>query len=130
MGCSQTSLLISCSRDGDYEGVVSALEQGIDPNFQDWYRYTALMKASSRGHIKIVELLLKHGANLDLNIYGDTALMQASIEGHFSIVELLLEYGANPNLRDKSETTALWCASWCGHDEIVKLLLEHRVDSK
>ncbi|EGE82509.2 hypothetical protein BDDG_05453 [Blastomyces dermatitidis ATCC 18188] len=58
--------------------------------------------AVSAGHVHIVELLLKHGA--DPNIAADEeryhALHRAVDSGHEEIVQLLLDNGANPLLRD------------------------------
>ena len=54
------------------------------------YNHTALMAASEKGHIKIVEYLVAQGANLDeWNKRGDTALMMAIENGHTEIVEYL-----------------------------------------
>ena len=58
------------------------------------------MHASWKGHCKVVKLLLKKGARVDLQD-GDglSALMHASREGHCEVVQLLLKKGAQVDLR-------------------------------
>ena len=58
-------------------------------------------------HTKIVELLIKAGANIDLqDSRGRTALYIASLIGHTGIVELLIKAGANIDLQDSRGRTA------------------------
>uniref|UniRef100_A0A1X7SEM0 Uncharacterized protein n=1 Tax=Amphimedon queenslandica TaxID=400682 RepID=A0A1X7SEM0_AMPQE len=60
---------------------------------------TPLAMACIRGHTKIVELLLKKGANANVTDENElTPLGNASIPGHTEIVKLLLEHGANVNV--------------------------------
>ena len=57
--------------------------------------YTALMAASEMGYIDIVKLLIKEGA--DVNVQDDdgiTALRRAYKFGHTEIIELLMAAGA------------------------------------
>ena len=91
--------------------------------------YTVLTYAIINKHIKMVEYLLKHGA--DLNLQGDngeTALMYATKYGYTDIVTILLKYGANLNLQDNSGETALICATKRGYTDIVVILLKHGAD--
>ena len=54
------------------------------------YGRTALMIVSYWGNEDIVKLLLKAGANVNLqDIYGETPLCKASEKGHIPIVKLL-----------------------------------------
>ena len=91
---------------------------------------TALMFASSAGHMEIVRLLLE--ASADKNVRdenGMTALMLASSAGHVEIAGLLLEAGASKNLSSTlTGRTALMFASSAGHVETVRLLLEAGAD--
>ncbi|KAN0133423.1 Ankyrin repeat-containing domain protein [Lactarius tabidus] len=56
---------------------------------------TALCFASCYGHLGIAELLLEHGANVDVrNSYGRTPRQEALAYGHSRIAEVLLGYRA------------------------------------
>nr|WP_255586015.1 ankyrin repeat domain-containing protein [Wolbachia endosymbiont of Mansonella ozzardi] len=80
------------------------LEYKADLNIQDEYGNTSLSKASSRGHYKIVELLLKHSAGKESESVNNALLTAAQFHKHGHdkerTVELLLKYGANPNEKD------------------------------
>ena len=80
--------------------------------------YTALMRASARGHTKVVKLLLDRGAKIDyqnqaehgsfnLNSGRLSALMVAAMNGQLDTMKLLLDEGANVDLTDKGGKTAL-----------------------
>ena len=91
---------------------------------------TALMIAAENGYTDIVKLLLKHGANVNVQNnhggikraiinYGRTALIIAVENDHTEIVKLLLEHGANVNEQ------ILLIAVKNDNTEIAKLLLEY-----
>jgi ankyrin repeat protein len=62
------------------------------------------MRASSRGHTAIVQLLLDHGAQVDVHdSEGDTELMHASYRGHTAIVQILLDCGALVYIQNVSD---------------------------
>ncbi|KAM0558487.1 hypothetical protein ACHAPJ_004681 [Fusarium lateritium] len=81
---------------------------------------TALSVASHEGHRSIAELLLQHGANIDMS----EALLAAADSGHEDILELLLNRGAAIDAQDTDGKTALHEACAAGHEEIVQLLLD------
>ncbi|CAG8949966.1 hypothetical protein HYFRA_00004298 [Hymenoscyphus fraxineus] len=88
-----------------------------------------LIAAAGRGHAESVNLLLEHGA--DINLEGGqhgSALGAASYGGHEHIVNLLLEHGADINLEGGQHGSALGAASYNGNKHIVNLLLEHGAD--
>jgi ankyrin repeat protein len=75
---------------------------------QDISGDTALIKASMLNKTNIVNLLLKHGA--DINIrgnYGQTALIKATIRNKTNTVRLLLRNGADKNIIDSRGYKAL-----------------------
>jgi len=112
------------------------LEQCADINQATEHGTTALMKASLKGHVEVVRLLLEKGANVnqfkkDSTVqpekYCSTALIFASQKGHVEVVKLLLAYKANPHLLMSNGYSALIAASINGHDKVVKVLLESGV---
>ena len=59
----------------------------------------AIALAAVRNHLQVVELLIAHGAEIDMlkTDFGTTALGAATWYNHHKIVRLLLENGADPN---------------------------------
>ena len=86
---------------------------------------TALLRASSYGHIDIVNALLAAGANKDqANERGWTPLNAAAYKGHIECVKSLLAAGANKDqANDEGGWTPLNNAANEGHIECVKSLL-------
>ena len=77
-------------------------------DLKDTFGATALIRATWKGHIKVVELLIKAGANLDLqNKRGDTALIRAVWMSHDKVVDLLIKAGAKTRIRNKEGKSVL-----------------------
>ncbi|KAH9995901.1 ankyrin repeat-containing domain protein, partial [Russula compacta] len=67
-----------------------------DLNAQEVIRTTPLHVASAKGNLNIVELLIKHAADLDQPDQNEeTSLHLASHHGHLQTASLLLESGSN-----------------------------------
>ncbi len=93
--------------------------------------FTPLTYASSSGFIEIVELLLKHCADVNfVDNNGDTALLCASSQNYINIVKILLKHGADPNYKDHDGNTALIYSVIYYNIEIVGLLLENGANIK
>ena len=75
-------------------------------------RNEIMANASEGGHMEIVQLMLKKGAN-----YYDHAMASAALGGHMDIMRLMLNKGAN----DYNEAMAE--AARGGHMDIVQLML-------
>ncbi len=108
-----------------------ALKAGISTHtFTPTYQGSALIFASARGEVQIVDALIKAKAPLDRrNNLGWTALLEAVILGDGSkvyqdIVTLLLEAGADKNITDKLDKTPLDHAKQKKYNELVKLLVD------
>ena len=92
---------------------------------------TALMLAAHKGHLEMIEILLKHPSiRIDVqDAYGATAILLAVREGHFDIVERLLKANANIEIVDfQVRRSALRCAAERDSAKIVALLLRHNAD--
>jgi ankyrin repeat protein len=88
------------------------------------YISTPLILASINGNIKIVELLLEAGADVNnLNENGYTALMHASERGHVEIVNLLLINNADIGVYGYSEYEEITALTLAKTDEIRNLIL-------
>ena len=119
--------LIKAAEKGDTEKVKELLSIGANPNFQDIYGCTALICASSKGHLDVVNRLL-NCKEIKVNAQtknGMTALMIASHHGHLDVVNILIKYKdiINVNFQNRFEN-ALEAASRGGHLNIVNRLLE------
>ena len=99
-----------------------------DPNELNG-RKTPLYDACGRGNLKVVQVLIKHGADVDAKrTFGWRPLHFASNNGHLEIVRLLINSGADLNVRDNDDWTPLLLASVEGHREVVRVLLEEGAD--
>ncbi len=66
------------------------------------------MIASQKGHSEVVTILLKNGAQVNLQENdGWSALMMSCHNGHAEVVKLLLEKGVQVNLQ-KSDDRSVW----------------------
>ena len=75
--------------------------------------------AAQNGHLEVVRLLRKAGAEKDrVNVDGATALVIAAQSGH---LELLL-FGADSDLGQPDGATPLLIAAQNGHTEVARLL--------
>lgn len=91
---------------GDLNGIQRMLVGGADPNAQDEYGQTALMRAADRGYGEIVAALLQHGAAVSVaDSDGMTALHYAAVCGQEACVRLLVRAGADPDQQDLSGET-------------------------
>ena len=82
------------------------------------------MVAAKEGHIKIVELLIAQGADVDLKL----PILGAIKHNQIGIVETLISKGANINLKDKSGRTPLHRAASLDRREIAGLLIANGAD--
>ncbi len=90
---------------------------------------TPLHAASFGGHLQIVQLLLRHGVDVDIQAFVDrTPLRFASQSGHSDVVRCLIDHGADANAKEASEDTPLNWAAYGGHVDAVRVLLERNAD--
>jgi ankyrin repeat protein len=87
----------------DVDLVRMLLDARADPNSPNQDNQTALMLASSLGSLKIAQMLISRGANVNVveSFRGQTALMWAAAENHPEVVDLLLAHHAKVKLRAK-----------------------------
>jgi serine/threonine-protein phosphatase 6 regulatory ankyrin repeat subunit B len=122
---------IGAASDGDKKLAESLLKsKEVDVNEKDWDDLTALITASSAGHIDIIKLLIKKGADVNASDKdGITALMEASIMGHTKIADLLIDAGAEIDFQSSSQVTALWLAAGESKIDVMKHLLKKGADA-
>jgi len=86
--------------------------------------HTALQAASQNGHLEVLRLLLRSGADLELEDKdGDRAVHHAAFGDEPGVMEVIAAAGADLNARNKRRQTALHIAVNKGHVGVVKMLL-------
>ena len=92
------------------EAARKVIAQGADVNARD-HGQTPLMRAAQNGHIRVIGVLLEHGAHVNAqDDDGRTALMIAAGASDPAMVRLLLDRGAKVNIKDQDGFTA-WTGS-------------------
>uniref|UniRef100_S4RLR0 M-phase phosphoprotein 8 n=1 Tax=Petromyzon marinus TaxID=7757 RepID=S4RLR0_PETMA len=117
-------------RTGDMHTVRAALTtQPHQVDHEDGTGMTLVMLAAAFGHLDILRLLIRSGANVNARQKnGSTALIYAAEKNHLSTLALLLENGARVNLQQNNGETALSKACKRGDVEMVRLLLDNFAD--
>lgn len=119
------------------DAVKFLLYRGADVNLFDrskgnTFNGPPLQRAAVRGRLEIMQILLDHGADIDLGAgQSGGALYQAASCGHLEVCQLLLNLGADIHA-EGMVGTVLHVAAYRGDVHIVRLLLEYgaRVDQE
>lgn len=85
-----------------------------------------LVRAVGRGSRELVELLLRHGADVNRRCAcdgGESPLWAATVQGDHQLVELLLDRGADPNAAAFAGVTPLHVAAMRGYETIAQRLI-------
>ena len=94
-------------------------------NKRDENGNTALHVAASKGNRMLCELLIRKGANLDIqDIFGNTPLLYAIDREQYEIMKLFIQRGANIQLCDFRGNSPLHAACACNHLPMVEFLLQ------
>ncbi len=88
---------------------------------------TSLILASWKGHKEVVDVLLAHNCNVDIQdtACGSTAVMFAAQGGHKDILDRLIEHNCNLDIQNSMGRVALFYAVWNYNKDIVATLLSH-----
>lgn len=98
---------------------------GADINIVDFTKQTPLAMAFLFNHIDMFELLLKNGANPNVNNMLEQSLLSLAVKkGCLRTVKLLIQYGASFDNLDKNGLSFINTAYMEGHAEIVKYGLQ------
>ncbi|KAI0475340.1 ankyrin repeat-containing domain protein [Xylariaceae sp. FL0804] len=115
----------------DHPHALSVLQLGIskytiDVDKKNRYGHTPPFLAAIRGHTTVMEVLLHHGASMDLPYNnGHTLLLIAANRRLTAVVEVLLHHGASIDLPDNNGSTPLSVAASLGNTGVVEVLLHH-----
>lgn len=131
------SKLHDAAASGDVEELEKLMDEDletgsalVDPVKSDGT--SPLITAAMMGHVRVCELLIEQGADLELTgINGATPLQVAASMGHLDVLSLLIRKGANVNAKHKfAGSTALHFAVEMGQTKAVKMLCKHGADAE
>lgn len=116
--------LLVASHRGQIQNVVQLINKGAEVAVTKFGR-SPLHLAAHKGHIEVVQVLLKAGCDLDIqDDGGQTALHRAAVQGNIQVISALLQEGCALDRQDKDGNTALHEVSWHGFSQSVKLLVK------
>ncbi|KAJ7402341.1 Tankyrase-1 [Pitangus sulphuratus] len=108
--------LLEASKAGDLETVKNQFSRN-KPEVHDSVRRQAntinsglvpLHNACSYGHYEVAELLVRHGASVNVaDLWKFTPLHEAAAKGKYEICKLLLKHGADPTKKNRDGNTPL-----------------------
>ncbi|NXX33976.1 ANKR6 protein, partial [Nicator chloris] len=116
--------LLVAAYKGQVENVVQLINRGAKVAVTKHGR-TPLHLAAYKGHLHVVQVLLKAGCDLDIQDDGDqTALHRAAVVGNTDIIATLIQEGCALDRQDKDGNTALHEACWHGFSQSAKALVK------
>lgn len=115
----------------DLQRVRTLISGGANVNELDLFG-TPLHMAVARGSVKIADVLIGAGADLEAkagdNQYEGHPLHTAAAANQVTVADLLVEHGAKVDARDSQGRTPLLVAAAYGHVRIAELLLKSGAD--
>ena len=109
------------------------LAAGSDPNAKDdAQQWAALHYAARDQKQEIVDVLLKHGADVDpVDVFGNTPLWRCLMNRlpNHAVVRMLLAHGADPDRKNKNGASPKDVAKTLNHKDILAELERDRRDT-
>lgn len=115
-------LLYAAAKRGHLPIARILLAKGMDPNSSKDFRRTPMHAATHTGDFQMLDLLIKHGGNIDICV-GRTPLEMAVYAGNTNVVRGLLERGVNMQVTDRNHESLLALACRRGVYEVAEILL-------
>ncbi|EAX97922.1 ankyrin repeat protein, putative [Trichomonas vaginalis G3] len=97
-------------------------------NARNQYGYTPLHYAARDNNKKLVELLISHGADVNIIRIASKLLHHAIRKNYIEVAEILISHGADVNAKNQHGYIPLHYAASKNHKEIAKLFISHGAD--
>jgi len=111
----------------DLEAVLSR----ADINARNEHGMTALMRAAYHGRVRLVRVLLEHGADPNVTRNDNfTALSLAAFFGHAEIVDILMQHGAKTDVATRFGTSPQIWAKARSYGDVARSLEKRNDDRK
>lgn len=113
----------------DYTAVRKGISMGADLNVR-WRGMTPLYNACRSGWGDVVELMIKKGADVDAESYGETPLLKVAGRkvNDVNLARILINNDADVNAKDANGNTPLYLAILNKNSAMIKLLLDNGAD--
>ena len=121
--------LLSAAYKDQTDKALKLLSEGAKANYKNAYGVTALSQACVNGNAKLVDALIKKGADVNQSVTGETPLVLAARTGKVEVLKLLMENGAKLVKGGDKPTAIMWAASE-GHAAAVEYLISKGADPK
>lgn len=110
-------------RDGDVKLVKKYLDGDAKAN-DKFFGWSALQIAATKGQLKVVQLLVERGAELDYQhpISKNTAFHMAAFGGYNDVVKYLAAKGADINIKMRADVSIVRAVRDEGNTKMVELL--------
>ena len=118
----RTPLMLAAGKGHD-DVLLWLIDHSADVSKRDCNKQTAFHHACEYGRLKVVELLLSKGVEIDLeNRYHWASLILAAKNAHSDVFLYLMNYCVDVSKKNSHHRTALHYASKYGHLKVVKFL--------
>ena len=126
---SEADALVEEGRGSVFAKYTKLLGREPSVDYVDDYGNTDLHQAASKNAYQVAELLIAHGADVNVrNKVRWTPLHQAVSKNAYQVVEMLVAHGADVNVRNNIGRMPLHQALDEKHFQIAELLIEHGAD--
>ncbi|XP_050309097.1 uncharacterized protein LOC126745347 [Anthonomus grandis grandis] len=134
LNANEETPLILAAFNGHHEAVECLLKNGAEPNHQNRSKNeiqdSAMSLAAAQGNIEIVQRLINHKANIDIEDQkGWRPLHVVAQNGYVDLLDLFLTHKVDIHAKYKPGATALHAAVRNEHEDIVKKLIDKGADA-
>jgi len=127
------SVIITIVEDEDLfedteEKIIILLEHGADPTITDMHSRNIIDYAIKHDHLDLLELILKHARNLDLNDEDSFYIWGAVCKDNPASIKMLIDYGLDIRSALVGDVPIAIFAAMVGASNTLKILLEMGID--